>query len=152
MNVLAHNLIALNSRRVYGENWVTQSKSMEKLSSGYKINRSADDASGLAISEKMRKQIRGLSQARDNVQDGISMVQIADGADLRTVTVRVVLQIGASAARADDSHLQFFHVCPFLIQRPFRTVRFHQHSQKADKSILKTAKEYTFYIKFRQSR
>ncbi len=80
MNVLAHNLIAMNSRRVYGENWVTQSKSMEKLSSGYRINRSADDASGLAISEKMRRQIRGLSQARDNVQDGISMVQIADGA------------------------------------------------------------------------
>ena len=91
MNVLAHNLIALNSRRVYGENWVTQSKSMEKLSSGYRINRSADDASGLAISEKMRKQIRGLSQARDNVQDGISMVQIADGA---LVEVHDMLQRG----------------------------------------------------------
>ena len=80
MNVLAHNLIAMNSRRMYGENWRNQSKSMEKLSSGYRINRAADDAAGLSISEKMRRQIRGLSQARDNVQDGISMVQIADGA------------------------------------------------------------------------
>ena len=80
MNVVAHNLTAMNSQRVYGINNLMQAKSMEKLSSGYRINRAADDASGLSISEKMRRQIRGLTQARDNVQDGISMVQIADGA------------------------------------------------------------------------
>ncbi|MCR4908754.1 MAG: flagellar hook protein, partial [Lachnospiraceae bacterium] len=70
----------MNADRMYGISIGVQAKSMEKLSSGYKINRAADDAAGLSISEKMRRQIRGLSQATKNAQDGISMVQIADGA------------------------------------------------------------------------
>lgn len=80
MNVVAHNLLAMNAQRMFGINTEDQRKSTEKLSSGYKINRAADDAAGLSISEKMRKQIRGLTQAAQNAQDGISMVQIADGA------------------------------------------------------------------------
>lgn len=80
MNIVAHNLQAMNSQRMLGLTTKASNKSTEKLSSGYKINRAADDAAGLAISEKMRKQIRGLSQAVQNSQDGISMVQIADGA------------------------------------------------------------------------
>ena len=80
MNVVAHNLLAMNAQRMFGINTGDQRKSTEKLSSGYKINRAADDAAGLSISEKMRKQIRGLTQAAQNAQDGISMVQIADGA------------------------------------------------------------------------
>ena len=67
MNVVAHNLTAMNSQRVYGINNLMQAKSMEKLSSGYRINRAADDASGLSISEKMRRQIRGLTQDRKSV-------------------------------------------------------------------------------------
>ena len=78
--VVQHNLRAMNSNRMLGLTQTTQSKSTEKLSSGYKINRAADDAAGLAISEKMRRQIRGLTQASENAQDGISCVQTAEGA------------------------------------------------------------------------
>ena len=78
--VVQHNLTAMNSNRMLGLTQSSQAKSTEKLSSGYKINRAADDAAGLAISEKMRKQIRGLTQASLNAQDGISAVQTAEGA------------------------------------------------------------------------
>ena len=78
--VVQHNLTAMNSNRMLGLTTKTQAKSTEKLSSGYKINRAADDAAGLSISEKMRKQIRGLTQASLNAQDGISTVQTAEGA------------------------------------------------------------------------
>lgn len=78
--VVQHNLTAMNSNRMLGLTAKTQAKSTEKLSSGYKVNRAADDAAGLAISEKMRRQIRGLTQASLNAQDGISAVQTAEGA------------------------------------------------------------------------
>ena len=78
--VVQHNLTAMNSNRMLGLTTASQAKSTEKLSSGYKINRAADDAAGLSISEKMRKQIRGLTQASSNAQDGISAVQTAEGA------------------------------------------------------------------------
>ena len=78
--VVQHNLTAMNSNRMLGLTTSAQAKSTEKLSSGYKINRAADDAAGLAISEKMRRQIRGLTQASANAQDGISCVQTAEGA------------------------------------------------------------------------
>jgi len=78
--VVQHNLTAMNSNRMLGATQLSQAKSTEKLSSGYKINRAADDAAGLAISEKMRRQIRGLTQATANAQDGISCLQTAEGA------------------------------------------------------------------------
>ena len=78
--VVQHNLTAMNANGMLGVTTSAQAKSTEKLSSGYKINRAADDAAGLSISEKMRKQIRGLSQASSNAQDGISCVQTAEGA------------------------------------------------------------------------
>lgn len=78
--VISHNMLAMNANRMFGINANAKAKSTEKLSSGYKINRSADDAAGLAISEKMRRQIRGLTQASDNCQDGIAFSQVADGA------------------------------------------------------------------------
>ncbi len=78
--VVQHNLTAMNSNRQLGITTTSQAKSTEKLSSGYKINRAADDAAGLAISEKMRKQVRGLTKAVSNAQDGISCVQTAEGA------------------------------------------------------------------------
>ena len=78
--VVQHNMSALNSNRMLGVTAGSISKTTEKLSSGYKINRAADDAAGLSISEKMRRQIRGLSQASLNAQDGISCVQTAEGA------------------------------------------------------------------------
>ena len=78
--VVQHNITAMNSNRMLGLTTAAQAKSTEKLSSGYKINRAADDAAGLSISEKMRRQIRGLTQASANAQDGISCVQTAEGA------------------------------------------------------------------------
>ena len=78
--VVQHNLGAMNSNRMLGITTGSLAKSTEKLSSGYKINRAADNAAGLSISEKMRRQIRGLTQASTNAQDGISFCQIADGA------------------------------------------------------------------------
>ncbi|MBW4081667.1 flagellin [Paenibacillus sp. S150] len=78
--IINHNIPALNTHRNMGLNNAAASKNMEKLSSGLRINRAADDAAGLSISEKMRGQIRGLEQAQRNVQDGISFAQTAEGA------------------------------------------------------------------------
>ena len=75
--VIQHNLIAQNSNRQLSVTGIRKSKSTEKLSSGYKINRAADDAAGLSISEKMRFQVRGLGKASTNAQDGISLIQTA---------------------------------------------------------------------------
>ena len=78
--VVQHNMAAMNANRMLSGVSSAQSKSTEKLSSGYRINRAADDAAGLSISEKMRSQIRGLNQASTNAQDGISLIQTAEGA------------------------------------------------------------------------
>ena len=78
--IINHNLSAMNAQRQLNISGIQKTKSSEKLSSGYRINRSADDAAGLTISEKMRSQIRGLDQGSRNVQDGISLLQVADGA------------------------------------------------------------------------
>ena len=77
---IQHNIMAMNAYRNYSTNTSALSKNLEKLSSGYKINRAGDDAAGLAISEKMRAQITGLDKAQDNAQDGISLIQTAEGA------------------------------------------------------------------------
>ena len=77
---IQHNIMAMNSYRNYNNNTSALSKNLEKLSSGYKINRAGDDAAGLAISEKMRAQITGLNKAQDNANDGISLIQTAEGA------------------------------------------------------------------------
>lgn len=78
--IIQHNMTAANANRMLGNVVTGQAKSTEKLSSGYRINRAADDAAGLSISEKMRSQIRGLNQASTNAQDGISLIQTAEGA------------------------------------------------------------------------
>ena len=78
--VVQHNMTAMNANRMLGVTTSAQAKSSEKLSSGYRINRAGDDAAGLTISEKMRSQIRGLNKASDNAQDGVSLIQVAEGA------------------------------------------------------------------------
>lgn len=80
MNIVAHNIVAMNAQRQLNINTSDKSKNTEKLSSGYKINRAADDAAGLSISEKLRWQVRGLNRAAQNIQDGTSLVQVTDGA------------------------------------------------------------------------
>ena len=77
--ILAHNLEAVNTNRQYGIVTKNKDKAAERLASGYKINRAADNAAGLQISEKMRSQVRGLQQAARNVQDGNSLTNVADG-------------------------------------------------------------------------
>ena len=78
--VVQHNLTAMNANRQLGIVTNNQAKATEKLSSGYKINRAGDDAAGLSISEKMRSQIRGLNKASTNAEDGVSLIQTAEGA------------------------------------------------------------------------
>jgi flagellin len=110
--VIQHNMQAANTNRQLGITSNTLSKSTEKLSSGYRINRAGDDAAGLSISEKMRGQIRGLDQASTNSQDGISLVQTAEGAlnettsilqRMRELTVQAANDTNATADRTSIS-------------------------------------------------
>ena len=78
--IISHNLLAMNANRQFNITNKNKAKSTEKLSSGYRINRAADDVAGLSISEKMRWQIRGLSRGVRNTEDGVSLCQVADGA------------------------------------------------------------------------
>jgi len=105
--IINHNLMAMNTHRQLGMNQTAASKSMEKLSSGFRINRAGDDAAGLAISEKMRGQIRGLKQAQRNAQDGISLIQTAEGALNETHAIlqrmrELAVQSGTDTNTAED--------------------------------------------------
>lgn len=103
--IIQHNIMALNANRNLSSNNSLVSKSLEKLSSGYKINRAGDDASGLAISEKMRAQIKGLEVAQANSQDGISLIQTAEGAltEVHSMLNRMVELAEKSANGTIDS-------------------------------------------------
>ncbi len=106
MNVVAHNLSSMFSNRQLGITTGKKEKSTEKLSSGYKINRAADDAAGLSISEKMRKRVRGLNQGASNINDGINYCQVADGAlaEVNEMMARMkVLAIKASNGTMSQS-------------------------------------------------
>lgn len=105
--IINHNLAAMNTYRQYSINNTAATKSLEKLSSGYRINSAADDAAGLAISEKMRAQIRGLDQASTNAQDGISLIQTAEGALSETEEIlqrmrELAVQAGNDTNTEDD--------------------------------------------------
>ncbi|PRS37733.1 flagellin [Bacillus sp. RJGP41] len=105
--IINHNISALNTHRQLSSATNAQSKSMEKLASGMRINRAGDDAAGLAISEKMRGQIRGLDQASRNSQDGISMIQTAEGAlnethDILQRIRELAVQSSSDTNTADD--------------------------------------------------
>ena len=104
INVVQHNLVSMFSDRQLGITTNNKAKSSERLSSGYRINRAADDAAGLSISEKMRRQIRGLNQGTENVQDGISYCQTADGA-LNEISLMVVRlkELSVQAANGTNS-------------------------------------------------
>jgi len=105
---ISHNISAMNTYRQYNTNTVSTNKSMEKLSSGSRINRAADDAAGLSISEKMRSQIRGLTQATRNAQDGVSFIQTAEGAlnevsDMLTRLKELSVQVQNGTYSNDDA-------------------------------------------------
>ncbi|MFA7099411.1 MAG: flagellin [Eubacteriales bacterium] len=104
---ISNNVAAMNTYRQYSSNAITTNKSMEKLSSGSRINRAADDAAGLSISEKMRSQIRGLTQANRNAQDGVSFIQTAEGAlnevsDMLTRLKELAVQVQNGTYSTDD--------------------------------------------------
>ena len=150
--VVQHNLTAMNSNRMLGLTTAAQAKSTEKLSSGYKINRAADDAAGLAISEKMRKQIRGLTQASANAQDGISAVQTAEGAltevhdMLQRMNELAVKAANGTNSESDRTAIQSeIDQLVTEIDRVSETTKFNEtYLLKGDKSL---AKEYTYSYK-----
>mgnify|MGYP004682797573 FL=1 len=150
--VVQHNLTAMNSNRMLGINTKSQAKSTEKLSSGYKINRAADDAAGLSISEKMRKQIRGLTQASSNAQDGISAVQTAEGAlsevqdMLQRMNELAVKAANGTNSEDDRSYIQNeIDQLTTEIDRVAETTKFNEtYLLKGDKSL---ANEHSFSYK-----
>ena len=147
--VVQHNLTAMNSNRMLGLTTASQAKSTEKLSSGYKINRAADDAAGLSISEKMRKQIRGLTQASANAQDGISTVQTAEGAlnevqdMLQRMNELAVKAANGTNSEDDRSYIQNeIDQLTTEIDRVSETTKFNEtYLLKGDKNL---DKEYTY--------
>ena len=149
--VVQHNLTAMNSNRMLGLTTSAQAKSTEKLSSGYKINRAADDAAGLSISEKMRKQIRGLSQASLNAQDGISAVQTAEGAlnevqdMLQRMNELAVKASNGTMSEDDRSYIQNeIDQLVTEVDRVSETTKFNEtYLLKGDSSVEKTA-TYTY--------
>ena len=147
--VVQHNLTAMNSNRMLGLTTASQAKSTEKLSSGYKINRAADDAAGLSISEKMRKQIRGLTQASSNAQDGISAVQTAEGAlnevqdMLQRMNELAVKAANGTMSENDRTYIQNeVDQLTTEIDRVAETTKFNEtYLLKGDKTA---ASDYTF--------
>ena len=147
--VVQHNLTAMNSNRMLGLTTSAQAKSTEKLSSGYKINRAADDAAGLSISEKMRKQIRGLTQASLNAQDGISAVQTAEGAlnevqdMLQRMNELAVKASNGTMSENDRSYVQNeIDALVTEIDRVAETTKFNEtYLLKGDKDL---AKDHTY--------
>src|SRR4051794_40739709 len=101
---IQHNVEALNAHRQLQSTSDKLSKAMERLSSGYRINRAADDAAGLAISEKMRGQIRGLAQAQRNLQDAVSMVQTAEGSLNEVHSMLQRVREDRKSTRLNSSH------------------------------------------------
>ena len=154
--VVQHNLTAMISNRMLGLTTASQAKSTEKLSSGYKINRAADDAAGLSISEKMRKQIRGLTQASSNAQDGISAVQTAEGAlnevqdMLQRMNELAVKAANGTNSEDDRSYIQDeIKQLTTEIDRVSETTKFNEtYLLKGDQDA---AKEYTYSYKIANS-
>ena len=155
MQVMAHNLAAMNANNCLGKVSKRLSKTTEKLSSGYRINRSADDAAGLAISEKMRWQIRGLNAASRNIQDGISYCNVADGAlsEVHSILDRMK-ELSVQAANDTNTESDRNAINQEIQQlkketdRTFRTTEFNGQKIWAIPMIPSTggiARDFSFY-------
>ena len=149
--IIQHNMQAMNAHRMLGVNSSTQAKTTEKLSSGYRINRAADDAAGLSISEKMRKQIRGLSQASTNAQDGVSCVQTAEGAltEVHSMLQRMN-ELAVQAANGTNSETDRQAIQDEIdqltteIDRVAETTKFNEaYLLKGDKNTTSTVYSYS---------
>ena len=150
--VVQHNISAMNANRMLGITQGSLAKSTEKLSSGYKVNRAADDAAGLSISEKMRKQIRGLDQASANAEDGISAVQTAEGAltevhDMLQRMNELAVKASNGTMSSDDRQTVQDEVDQLLteIDRVAETTKFNEtyllKGDTSDKKIKLSAKD-----------
>ena len=148
--IVQHNLQAMNANRMLGITTGEAAKSTEKLSSGYRINRAADDAAGLSISEKMRKQIRGLDQASENAEDGISSVQTAEGAlaevqdMLQRMNELVVQAANGTNSTTDRQYIQDeLDQLVSEIDRVAETTKFNDTYLLKGDDALETTKQYT---------
>lgn len=135
-----HNIMALNTHRQLSINNIATAKSLEKLSSGYRINRAGDDAAGLAISEKMRAQIRGLNQASRNAQDGISLIQTAEGAMTETHAIlQRMRELAVQAANGTNVTADRAAIKEELIQLHSEITRIADNTEFNNKKLLGSA-------------
>jgi flagellin len=145
--VVQHNLTAMNANRMLGITTSAQAKQTEKLSSGYRINRAADDAAGLSISEKMRRQIRGLTQASTNAQDGVSLVQSAEGA-LNEVTdmLQRMNELTVKASNGTYTSTQRQYIADEINQLVSEIDRVATTTRFNDQKVLSAAGTYCFQV------
>lgn len=145
--VVQHNITAMNSNRMLGITTKNQASQTEKLSSGYRINRAADDAAGLSISEKMRRQIRGLDQASTNAQDGVSLVQSAEGA-LSEVTdmLQRMNELTVKAANGTYTSTQRQYIADEINQLVSEIDRVATTTRFNDQKVLSAAGTYSFQV------
>ncbi len=145
--VVQHNMTAMNANRMLGITTSTQAKQTEKLSSGYRINRAADDAAGLSVSEKMRRQIRGLDQASANAQDGISLVQSAEGA-LSEVSdmLQRMNELSVKAANGTYTTIQTQYIADEINQLNSEIDRIATTTKFNDQTVLDNTSSFTFQV------
>ncbi len=145
--VVQHNMTAMNANRMLGITTSTQAKQTEKLSSGYRINRAADDAAGLSVSEKMRRQIRGLDQASANAQDGISLVQSAEGA-LSEVSdmLQRMNELSVKAANGTYTTVQTQYIADEINQLNSEIDRIATTTKFNDQTVLDNTSSFTFQV------
>jgi len=145
--IINHNLMALNTHRQMGVNNAGTSKSLEKLSSGYRINRAGDDAAGLAISEKMRGQIRGLNQASRNAQDGISLIQTAEGALNETHSIlQRMRELAVQSATDTNTDADRAKIQSEIDQLATEITRISNTTEFNTRNLLAGGLETTFHI------
>ena len=145
--VVQHNMTAMNSNRMLGVTTKNQAAQTEKLSSGYRINRAADDAAGLSISEKMRRQIRGLDQASTNAQDAVSLVQTTEGA-LNEVTdmLQRMNELSVKAANGTYTSTQKQYIADEINQLVSEIDRVATTTKFNDQTVMKSETSFSFQI------
>ncbi|MCR6513579.1 MAG: flagellin [Clostridium chrysemydis] len=145
--IINHNMNAMNANRQMGVNSFNQSKSMEKLSSGLRINRAGDDAAGLSISEKMRGQIRGLEQGSRNSQDGISLIQTAEGATNETHSIlQRMRELAVQSSNGTNISEDRSQIQKEFSQLQDEITRIGDQTQFNKQSLIKSAKSVKFQV------
>ncbi|WP_194190939.1 flagellin [Clostridium chrysemydis] len=145
--IINHNMNAMNANRQMGVNSFNQAKSMEKLSSGLRINRAGDDAAGLSISEKMRGQIRGLEQGSRNSQDGISLIQTAEGATNETHSIlQRMRELSVQSSNGTNISEDRAQIQKEFSQLKDEITRIGDQTQFNKQSLIKSAKTVKFQV------